>query len=158
VIYLDWKENSYGMEAVVPAVECGQRGQYEITAIRRPAHCDRGSFLVQIYAAGGVFQLDNQEGFPRYYFSVDAMKSEMQAWVNKRQPCLEAVDGKTLHAPVLSLDGEVIRLAKDVYAAVQPVLAAIDQAGRFVGSAEKSTAAIATYASDTLRHRWKIKP
>lgn len=78
-----------GWSAEVPATEAGKVGFFTICIAPRPHYCDRGQFLVHIFAHG-VLDLDGQESFPRYYFELETAKREMELWVNKRQACLEA--------------------------------------------------------------------
>lgn len=48
-------------------------------------YCDRGRWVVNT-----DLPLDNAEGFPRYYFSLEVAKSEMAEWVNVRKEFDEA--------------------------------------------------------------------
>lgn len=63
---------------------------WRIHAYPRPHYCDRGKWLVMVSTViNGISDysspLDDQEGFPRYFFELDNIKSEMQAWANERQ-------------------------------------------------------------------------
>ena len=74
----------------VPAIDYHkQLGYYEFHVCLRPPHCDRGTYLVMVDSVG-VDELDMQEGFPRYYFELRTVMSELEAWVNKRATCLAA--------------------------------------------------------------------
>lgn len=66
-------------------------GHYLIQVEPRPHYCDRGNWKVLIDHTGAL-DFDDQDGFPRYFFSLDSLKSEMEAWVNKRGSCLRAVE------------------------------------------------------------------
>jgi hypothetical protein len=100
MIELQWQEKpewmvsgKVGWLTTVPAKDDfltgGKMGSYEIIIEPRPPYCDRGEYLVKVFS-DGIDVLDCQEGFPRYFFSLEAAKSEMEAWVNKRQTCLLA--------------------------------------------------------------------
>jgi hypothetical protein len=65
----------------------GSAGIYLISIEPRPPGCDRGRYWVRVFTELGVPALDWQEGFPRYYFSLEVAKSEMEAWVNAREEC-----------------------------------------------------------------------
>lgn len=79
---LKWKQHNGFLECLdlpewnhVPGV----RYRWSITIEPRPAYCDRGRFIVRTDAP-----LDNQEGFPRYYFDLEIAKQEMASWVAGR--------------------------------------------------------------------------
>lgn len=56
-----------------------------ITLEARPAYCDRGNWLAKLHARGTLARdLDDSDGWPRYYFDLDAAKSECEAWLLKR--------------------------------------------------------------------------
>ena len=56
--------------------------RYLVTIEPRPPHCDRGRYLVKIHRADT--HLDAQDGWPRYYFSLDAARSEVEAFLKCR--------------------------------------------------------------------------
>lgn len=54
---------------------------------QRPAYCDRGNWLAKLDAIGGTelaIELDDQDGWPRYYFDLERAKLEIEAWLVKR--------------------------------------------------------------------------
>ena len=51
-----------------------------ITIEPRPVYCGRGQWIAKTNAP-----LDDEEGWPRYYFDLDTAKKEIQKWVNKRE-------------------------------------------------------------------------
>ncbi len=67
----------------------GELGHHQISIIPQRYSMDRGKYLVMIGTIGG-FGLDEQEGFPRYYFELETAKREMELWVNCREECLNA--------------------------------------------------------------------
>jgi hypothetical protein len=53
-----------------------------ITIEPRPIYCDRGNFLVHVDPRGALaLALDSQDGFPRYYFGVQACADEVHEWM-----------------------------------------------------------------------------
>lgn len=66
-------------------------GTWRIIAYPRPHYCDRGKWQVMVEDApgSGVSPLDDAEFFPRFYFKLENMKSEIQQWVLERQQCIE---------------------------------------------------------------------
>lgn len=87
-IKLDWKgpDEFGGYRAMVPAKDYRGCGEFEIYAEPRPHYCDRGEWKVIINSLV-VSPLDDQEGFPRYYFKLQTLKDEMELWANKRAEC-----------------------------------------------------------------------
>lgn len=56
-----------------------------ITLEPRPAYCDRGNFLAQLFPHGALaLSIDYQDGWPRYYFDEGHAKAEIDAWLIKR--------------------------------------------------------------------------
>jgi hypothetical protein len=90
-IQLKWEYQveNYTWFASVPAIDHHGKGFLNIHAMMRPEYCDRGKWHVLIEPVG-VAGPDNQEGFPRYYFSLANLKDEMEAWVNNRNKCRRA--------------------------------------------------------------------
>lgn len=88
-IQLVWIEGDREWVTTVPAKDYLGVGKYIIHAIQRPGYCDRGKWhvLVESY---GVAGLDDQEGFPRYYFRLQHLQREMALWVNEREACKAA--------------------------------------------------------------------
>lgn len=62
-----------------------QARQCEITIEPRPAWCDRGRFIAKLHP-NGVFalEIDEQDGWPRYYFDWERMLAEIAAWLTCR--------------------------------------------------------------------------
>lgn len=57
-----------------------------ITIEPRAAYCDRGNYLAKIFPRGTlVFELDAQDGWPRYYFDLERAQMECEAWLVKRK-------------------------------------------------------------------------
>jgi hypothetical protein len=57
-----------------------------ITIEPRPGYCDRGNFIVKVLPRGDLaLSLDSQDGFPRYYFGVQACADEVVEWMRVRQ-------------------------------------------------------------------------
>lgn len=64
----------------------------EITLEARPHYCDRGNFIAKIHLRPGAdfkmimeLSLDDQDGWPRYYFDEARAKAECEAWLRKRK-------------------------------------------------------------------------
>jgi hypothetical protein len=57
----------------------------EITIERRPAYCDRGNYIAKVHATGDLFrEMDDSDGWPRYYFDLSIAQRECEAWLAKR--------------------------------------------------------------------------
>lgn len=57
---------------------------------RRPTYCDRGNFIAKIEPHGDLARdMDNADGWPRYYFDLDRAKLEIEAWLFKRRQHIE---------------------------------------------------------------------
>lgn len=61
----------------------------------RPHYCDRGNFIAKIFPREGVstnlileLSLDEQDGWPRYYFDEARAKAEIEAWLTKRKQAI----------------------------------------------------------------------
>ncbi len=46
----------------------------------RPRHCDRGRFLAKAFVP-----LDDAEGWPRYFFSLETAMNEIEQWLKVRK-------------------------------------------------------------------------
>jgi hypothetical protein len=73
-----------------------------ITLEKRPAYCDRGNFISKLHAkpdAGdhSLLFIDEQDGWPRYYFDEDRAKLEIEAWLVKRNQNIEPPPPPTPH-------------------------------------------------------------
>ena len=52
----------------------------------RPVYCDRGRFLWSVESTNTRrLTIDSADGFPRYYFTVDAAVLEICAWLDARK-------------------------------------------------------------------------
>lgn len=61
-----------------------------ITLERRPQYCDRGNWIAKLYAIGALAgDLDSADLWPRFYFSTNAARSEVEAWLKKRGQWLD---------------------------------------------------------------------
>lgn len=59
----------------------------EIAITQRPAYCDRGRYLAQVFPRGTfALDFDGQDGWPRYYFDWGRMLAEIEAWLAIREP------------------------------------------------------------------------
>jgi len=51
----------------------------------RPTYCDRGRWIARVEAWGALkMDLDEADGWPRYYFELTVAKSECEAWLRCR--------------------------------------------------------------------------
>ena len=51
----------------------------------RPPYCDRGRFMWQVEPVSNEYlTIDWADGFPRYYFTVEAAELEIGAWLSAR--------------------------------------------------------------------------
>lgn len=89
----NWIEADQTYTARVPARDANGDGFVIIYAIKRPIYCDSGQWHVLVETEG-VFELDGQEGFPRYYFKLNNLQEEMLHWVNARRMCKKALQPK----------------------------------------------------------------
>jgi hypothetical protein len=70
-------------------------GQALITIEPRPIYCDRGNFLVHVDPRGDLaLSLDGADGFPRYYFGVQACADEVHEWMRVRRILPEPTAGE----------------------------------------------------------------
>ena len=58
---------------------------FEITLEKRAHYCDRGNWLAKIFEINYEFLIDDQDGWPRYYFDEIRAKEEIEAWLLKRR-------------------------------------------------------------------------
>jgi hypothetical protein len=58
-------------------------GSYEIYIVKRPPYCDRGDWIIYV---DGRNDVDDQDGFPRYFFGTawEAIR-QMETWLHRRQ-------------------------------------------------------------------------
>lgn len=59
---------------------------YEVSLEPRPHYCDRGNWIAKLFIhdPGDSLGIDDQEGWPRYYFDRGRALAEIQAWFRKR--------------------------------------------------------------------------
>lgn len=56
-----------------------------ISIEERPAYCDRGEWIAKLHPRGTfAMEIDEQDGWPRYYFGWDRMLEEIEAWLTRR--------------------------------------------------------------------------
>lgn len=56
-----------------------------ITVESRPYYCDRGNWLAKLHPTGALaLEVDEADGWPRYYFDKKRMFEEIGAWLLKR--------------------------------------------------------------------------
>ncbi len=56
-----------------------------ITLEPRMGYCDRGNFIAKLFPRGKLaLEIDEADGWPRYYFDEDRAKLEIEAWLKKR--------------------------------------------------------------------------
>jgi hypothetical protein len=61
-----------------------------ITLEPRPAYCDRGNFIAKLFPSGDLtYEIDEADGWPRYYFDETRAKLEVEAWLTKRGQAVE---------------------------------------------------------------------
>lgn len=51
----------------------------------RPPYCDRGRYLWNAESTSYKITIDHADGFPRYYFLIDSLVNEINAWIKKRK-------------------------------------------------------------------------
>lgn len=52
----------------------------------RPTYCDRGNWIAKLLPTGELARdIDNADGWPRYYFDETRAKLEIEAWLKKRR-------------------------------------------------------------------------
>lgn len=63
----------------------------------RPAYCDRGRYLWNCESKDNTkCTIDNADGFPRYFFSLEAMQIEMKLWCEARSQIIVAIEGNSI--------------------------------------------------------------
>lgn len=56
-----------------------------ITLEGRPHYCDRGNYLAKLHVEDPrLVHVDDQDGWPRFYFDLDRSMAECEAWMRKR--------------------------------------------------------------------------
>jgi hypothetical protein len=61
----------------------------QITLEPRPYYCDRGNFIAKLFPRGMLtLEIDEADGWPRYYFDEARAKAEIEAWLTKRGQAL----------------------------------------------------------------------
>ena len=60
-----------------------------ITLEARPSYCDRGNWIAKLFPKDKLArEIDEQDGWPRYYFDKERAKLEIMAWLVKRKQTL----------------------------------------------------------------------
>ena len=80
-------ENSYWQAEIYVQTWAG-KGKWLIWFQQRPYYCDRGRYHCQVDGINTEGP-DHQEGFPRYYFSLQRGMEEMEDWVAIRTEVLK---------------------------------------------------------------------
>jgi hypothetical protein len=89
--HIEWQTGEHlSQQLIVGKIMVENRighGSYTIECIARPSYCDRGDWIINVIPSGSAkLELDQQDGFPRYFFgSEDEVKEQMQRWANKRK-------------------------------------------------------------------------
>ena len=65
-----WEKKEFGYEL--------NHGDVCATIEPRASYCNRGHWFAKVF---GISSLDNADGFPRYYMSLDAAKKEIVEWL-----------------------------------------------------------------------------
>lgn len=59
--------------------------QCNIVIEKRHTYCDRGNWLAKIFPRDQLMlDMDEQDGWPRYYMDLDRAKLEIDDWMKKR--------------------------------------------------------------------------
>lgn len=57
-----------------------------ITLEPRPYYCDRGNWIAKLFPEGKfIWEIDEADMWPRYYFDETRAKLEIEAWLTKRK-------------------------------------------------------------------------
>lgn len=61
-----------------------------VTVEPRSDYCNRGNFLAKLFLSGKLYdEIDEADGWPRYYFDLERAKLEVEAWLKKREQWIE---------------------------------------------------------------------
>lgn len=74
------KDKQYDYESIV-------FDEGTITLEPRPVYCDRGNWIAKLFPESGgdlALSIDHADMWPRYYFDYESAKSEIMAWIMKR--------------------------------------------------------------------------
>ena len=83
----EWKPEFQTWEIKIPVKVAHIAGEWHIYFQQRPYYCDRGRFHCNVDGIG-TGDPDDQEGFPRYYFSLQRGMEEMEEWIDIRKEVL----------------------------------------------------------------------
>ncbi len=77
---LDWVKHS------IPSEYEEAKGQSCIITIEsRPQYCDRGNYIAKLHPYGKLAtEIDDADGWPRYFFDIERAKLECFDWLKKR--------------------------------------------------------------------------
>ena len=74
-----WGKDPEGKFIAIVGREC------LITLEPRPHYCDRGNWIAKLFPTGTLLRdIDEADGWPRYYFDADRAKAEIEAWLIRR--------------------------------------------------------------------------
>jgi len=74
-----WGKDPQGQCIAIVGREC------LITLEPRPHYCDRGNWIAKLFPTGTLARdIDEADGWPRYYFDEDRAKAEIEAWLIRR--------------------------------------------------------------------------
>jgi hypothetical protein len=77
---MTWAKDDDGKFIAIAGKEC------LITLEPRPAYCDRGNWIAKLFPNGLLArEIDEADGWPRYYFDQERAKLEIEAWLIKRK-------------------------------------------------------------------------
>lgn len=89
-----WVAENHSWEVKIPVEVMYAKGEWHIWFQQRAYYCDRGRYHCCVDGRG-VEGPDHQEGFPRYYFSLQRGMEEMEEWVAIRSEVLREKACKT---------------------------------------------------------------
>jgi hypothetical protein len=78
----EWRYDSEYLTDEIQGLDC------HIWIERRPNYCDRGNFLAKIELlphSQRRLNLDDADGWPRYYMDLARAKAEIEDWMKKRK-------------------------------------------------------------------------
>jgi hypothetical protein len=80
---MTWTEKEEGYQTIA-GVECF------VVLEKRPHYCDRGNWLAKLFPHGTFArEIDDADGWPRYYFDEQRAKLEVEAWLIKRRQAIK---------------------------------------------------------------------
>lgn len=68
-----------------------------IVVENRPLHCNRGRFIVKVFTTDvKKLYIDEADIFPRYYFKLNNLLSEIDCWTQARKLKIISIEAKEL--------------------------------------------------------------